>query len=113
MPGGALGGVEAEGAVLGGSSGEVSPEGIPAGESSGEGEESGLSELDLAVLDIAGRNWLGPGPRDRAIRERLGMSPTAYFQHLNVLLDDPRALRHAPVTVNRWRATRSRHASTR
>jgi hypothetical protein len=65
------------------------------------------------VLDVAGRTWTGPGPRDRAIRERLGMSPTAFFQHLNALLDDPRALRHDPVTVNRWRAARERHAENR
>ena len=72
-----------------------------------------LSERDLAVLDLAGRTWTGPGPRDRAIRERLGISPTAFFQHLNALLDDPRALRHAPTTVNRWRTTRTRHAENR
>jgi hypothetical protein len=73
----------------------------------------GLSELDSAVLDLAGRGWTGPGPRDRAIRERLGMSPTAFFQHLNALLDDPAALRYAPATVNRWRAARERHAAER
>jgi Protein of unknown function (DUF3263) len=72
-----------------------------------------LSERDRAVLDIAGRTWTGPGPRERAIRERLDISPTAYFQMLNALLDDPRALRHAPVTVNRLRAERDRHRSER
>jgi hypothetical protein len=41
------------------------------------------------------------------------MSPTAFFQHLNALLDDPRALSHDPVTVNRWRAARERHAENR
>ncbi|SEG30993.1 Protein of unknown function [Actinacidiphila yanglinensis] len=69
----------------------------------------GLSERDLAVLELAGRSWSGPGPRDRAIRERLGISPTAFFQLLNALLDDPRAVRVAPTTVNRWRSTRQRH----
>jgi hypothetical protein len=73
----------------------------------------GLSERDTAVLDLAGRGWTGPGPRDRAIRERLGMSPTAFFQHLNALLDDPAALRYAPATVHRWRAARERHADAR
>jgi len=77
------------------------------------GDEPGLSARDRAVLDIAARTWTGPGPRDRAIRERLGMSPTAFFQHLNALLDDPRALRHDPTTVNRWRATRARHEENR
>jgi hypothetical protein len=66
----------------------------------------GLSARDAAVLDIAAGNWTAAGPRERAIRERLGMSPTAYFQLLNALLDDPRALAHDPVTVNRLRRER-------
>lgn len=65
-----------------------------------------LSDQDLAVLDLARRQWAGPGARDRAIRERLGISPTRYFQLLNALLDDPRALAHDPLTVNRLRRTR-------
>ncbi|CAG7640006.1 DUF3263 domain-containing protein [Actinacidiphila bryophytorum] len=66
-----------------------------------------LSARDIEVLDFASRTWSGPGARDRAIRERLGISPTAYLQLLNALLDDPRALAHAPVTVNRLRTTRA------
>lgn len=68
--------------------------------------EDPLAERDIAILAIAARTWTGPGPRERAIRERLGMSPTAYFQLLNALLDDPRALAHDPVTVNRLRKER-------
>jgi hypothetical protein len=71
-------------------------------------EPTGLSARDRAVLDIAGRTFTGPGPRERAIRERLGISPTAYFQLLNALLDDPRALRYAPGAVNRLRRERQR-----
>jgi hypothetical protein len=67
-----------------------------------------LSERDLAVLELAARTFTGPGPRERAVRERLGISPTAYFQLLNALLDDPRALRHDPVTVARLRRERAR-----
>jgi hypothetical protein len=67
---------------------------------------SALSDQDLAVLDVARRQWAGPGARERAIRERLGMSPTRYFQLLNALLDDPRALAHDPITINRLRRTR-------
>ncbi|WP_329178137.1 MULTISPECIES: DUF3263 domain-containing protein [unclassified Streptomyces] len=69
--------------------------------------EEELSPRDLAVLDFASRAWAGTGARDRAVRERLGMSPTAYLQLLNALLDDPRALAHAPVTINRLRASRA------
>jgi hypothetical protein len=72
----------------------------------GTAPEEPLSERDIAVLAVAARTFTGPGPRERAIRERLGMSPTAYFQLLNALLDDPRALAHDPVTVNRLRKER-------
>jgi hypothetical protein len=65
-----------------------------------------LSARDRAVLDLASRPWPGAGARDRAVRERLGISPTAYLQLLNALLDDPLALAYAPVTVNRLRASR-------
>ncbi|WP_372440882.1 DUF3263 domain-containing protein [Actinacidiphila acididurans] len=68
----------------------------------------GLSERDRAVLDLAARTFSGPGPRERAVRERLGLSPTAYFQLLNALLDDPRALRYDPLTVGRLRRERQR-----
>ena len=71
-------------------------------------DPSELSARDRAVLDIAGRGFTGPGPRERAIREGLGISPTAYFQVLNALLDDPRAVRYAPVVVNRLRRERER-----
>jgi hypothetical protein len=65
------------------------------------------------VLDIAARGFTGPGPRERAIRENLGISPTAYFQLLNALLDDPRAIRYAPVAVNRLRRERDRFRDDR
>lgn len=75
--------------------------------------EEELSARDRAVLDFASRSWSGTGARDRAIRERLGMSPTAYLQLLNALLDDPRALAHAPVTVNRLREARATRRTSR
>ncbi|MFC5145619.1 DUF3263 domain-containing protein [Streptomyces aureoversilis] len=68
--------------------------------------ERGLSELDLAVLALERRAFSGPGAKERAVRERLGMTPTRYYQLLNALLDDPRALAHDPVTVNRLRRIR-------
>ena len=71
-----------------------------------EERPTALSERDRAVLDVAGRHWPTAGVRERAIRERLGMSPTLYYQLLNALLDDPRALAHAPMTVNRLRRAR-------
>ncbi|MBO8187878.1 DUF3263 domain-containing protein [Streptomyces spirodelae] len=66
-----------------------------------EEARAGLSDEDRAVLAFAARGWASPGERERAIRERLGMSPVRYYQQLNALLDDERALAVDPVTVNR------------
>ncbi|SHM31575.1 DUF3263 domain-containing protein [Actinacidiphila paucisporea] len=75
--------------------------------------EPELSQRDRDILDFASRSWTGPGARDRAVRERLGISPTAYLQFLNALLDDPRALAYAPTTINRLRAARDQRRGQR
>ncbi|UKY52099.1 DUF3263 domain-containing protein [Streptomyces inhibens] len=74
---------------------------------------AGLSARDEAVLAVERRSWPGPGPKERAIREQLGISPTRYYQLLNALLDDPRALAHDPVTVNRLRRIRDARRARR
>lgn len=73
----------------------------------------GLSDRDAAVLAVERRGWPGPGAKERAIREQLGLSPTRYYQLLNALLDDPRALAHDPVTVNRLRRRREEQRARR
>ncbi|MEU9112212.1 DUF3263 domain-containing protein [Streptomyces sp. NPDC048483] len=79
----------------------------------GEHEAAGLSSRDAAVLAVERRSWSGPGAKERVIRERLGISPTRYYQLLNALLDDPRALAHDPVTVNRLRRIRDARRARR
>ncbi|MEU6991604.1 DUF3263 domain-containing protein [Streptomyces sp. NPDC046465] len=69
-------------------------------------EPAELSERDRAVLALERRSWPGPGAKERAIREELGMVPVRYYQVLNALLDDARALAHDPITVNRLRRVR-------
>ncbi|MET9929570.1 MULTISPECIES: DUF3263 domain-containing protein [unclassified Streptomyces] len=72
----------------------------------GSGGPAGLTEQEQALLAVERRSWPGPGAKERAVREGLGLSPTRYYQLLNALLDDPRALVHDPVTVNRLRRIR-------
>ncbi|MFI1307053.1 DUF3263 domain-containing protein [Streptomyces sioyaensis] len=82
----------------------------------GPGPDEGSPQLtarDEAVLAVERRSWPGPGPKERAIREQLGISPTRYYQLLNALLDDPGALVHDPVTVNRLRRIREARRSRR
>lgn len=83
------------------------------GGNGGRTPPSGLSERDLAVLAVERRGWSGPGAKERAIREQLEMSPTRYYQLLNALLDDPHALAHDPVTVNRLRRRREAQRARR
>lgn len=72
-----------------------------------------LSDAEAAVLAYEGRSWPGPGAKERAIREGLGLSPVRYYQLLNALMDDPRALAHAPGTVNRLRRIREAQRARR
>ncbi|MFJ8312170.1 MULTISPECIES: DUF3263 domain-containing protein [unclassified Streptomyces] len=74
---------------------------------------SPLDDRAQAVLRMEGRPWPTPGAKERAIREELGISPTRYYQLLNALLDDTRALAHDPVTVNRLRRVRDEQRKSR
>ena len=65
-----------------------------------------LGERDSAVLEFESSWWLYPGPKDRAIREYLGMSATRYYQVLRRLMEDPEALREHPLTVKRLQKMR-------
>ncbi|MFJ6443179.1 DUF3263 domain-containing protein [Streptomyces sp. NPDC091649] len=70
------------------------------------GPDAGLSARDRALLAMERRPWAGPGAKERAVREELGISPVRYYQLLNALIEDERALREDPVTVNRLRRVR-------
>ncbi|MEV4190096.1 DUF3263 domain-containing protein [Streptomyces toxytricini] len=76
-------------------------------------DEEQLTATEAAVLAFEGRAWPGPGAKERAIREGLGMAPVRYYQLLNALMDDPRALAHAPGTVNRLRRIRDARRARR
>ncbi|MEU6143054.1 DUF3263 domain-containing protein [Streptomyces sp. NPDC047081] len=76
-------------------------------------EEQQLGERERAVLALERRGFTGPGAKERAIREELGLAPVRYYQLLNALLDDERALAHDPVTVNRLRRVRERRRGDR
>ncbi|MGD1224336.1 DUF3263 domain-containing protein [Streptomyces krungchingensis] len=73
----------------------------------------GLSARERGILAMERRGFSGPGAKERAVREQLGLAPVRYYQLLNALLDDPRALAHDPVTVNRLRRVRDSRRSER
>jgi len=72
-----------------------------------------LHRREQDILALERRGFPGPGAKERAIREELGLAPVRYYQLLNALLDDERALAHDPVTVNRLRRVRDTRRSER
>ncbi|MFD3836899.1 DUF3263 domain-containing protein [Streptomyces sp. NPDC058642] len=76
-------------------------------------DQDGLGARERAILVLERRGFGGPGAKERAIREELGLVPVRYYQLLNALLDDPRALAFDPVTVNRLRRVRDSRRSER
>ena len=65
-----------------------------------------LSDSDLAILEFEREWWRHRIPKDRAVRERLGLSGTRYHQLLNSLIDRPDALAYDPMLVGRLRRLR-------
>ncbi|MFD3806074.1 DUF3263 domain-containing protein [Streptomyces sp. NPDC058619] len=76
-------------------------------------DEGRLTATEAEVLAYEARTWPGPGAKERAVREGLGMTPVRYYQLLNALMDDARALAHAPGTVNRLRRIREAQRARR
>ncbi|MFF5143266.1 DUF3263 domain-containing protein [Streptomyces sp. NPDC013157] len=72
-----------------------------------------LGVREQAILALERRGFASPGAKERAIREELDLAPVRYYQLLNALLDDERALAHDPVTVNRLRRVREARRSER
>ncbi|MGX5358513.1 DUF3263 domain-containing protein [Kocuria sp. KH4] len=77
---------------------DAPPDGPPAG--------SGLDETDREILAIENLQWKYQGAKEMEIRRRLGLSPTRYYQRLNVLIDSRAALEHDPMLVGRLRRQR-------
>jgi hypothetical protein len=65
-----------------------------------------LSDRDRAILEFECGWWLEPGPKEAAIRSRLGLSPTRYRELLHLLLDDADAMEHDPLLIRRLQKVR-------
>ena len=66
-----------------------------------------LDERSRDILDFERGWWQEPGSKERAIRERFGLSAARYYQLLNRLIDSPVALRYDPMLVKRLRRLRA------
>ena len=68
-----------------------------------------------SVLAFERHWWRHAGAKEEAIRREFGVGPTAYYQLLTRLLDDPAAMAYDPMLVKRLqrqRASRRRQRST-
>lgn len=74
---------------------------------------SGLTDTEVAILELEGAWWKYPGAKEATIYDRFGWTPTRYYQVLNALIDNPAALAAAPVTVNRLRRLRAKRQGQR
>lgn len=72
-----------------------------------------MTDTDRAMLEFEHRWWKYAGAKEQAIRDTFGLGATHYYQRLNRLLDDPAALAHDPVTVNRLRRLRTSRQRSR
>jgi hypothetical protein len=72
-----------------------------------------LSAHERAILDFERSWWCFPGPKESAIRARLGLSTSHYYRVLAGLVDHPAAFEYDPLTVKRLRRTRELRRRTR
>ena len=73
-----------------------------------------LGEQERIVLAFERRWWRHAGAKEEAIRREFGVGPTAYYQLLSRLIDDPAAIAYDPMLVKRLqrqRASRRRQRS--
>ena len=74
---------------------------------------SSLTELETKILDFEGQWWKFAGAKESAIKELFDMSPPAYYQLLNNLIDRDDALLASPMLVKRLRRLREARMATR
>lgn len=65
-----------------------------------------LNERDREILAFERTWWKQGGSKERAVRDRFGVSATRYYQILNELIDAPAALAEDPMLVRRLRRQR-------
>jgi hypothetical protein len=76
-------------------------------------EPTGLSELDLRLLEFERTWWRHAGSKESAIRELFNLTPPAYYQMLNNLIDRQAALLAEPILVKRLRRIRDARSASR
>ena len=82
-------------------------------EISAQNQATSLTELEVKILDFEGQWRKFAGAKESAIRELFDMTPPAYYQLLNNLIDRDDALLAAPMLVKRLRRLREARTNAR
>ena len=82
-------------------------------ESTSQLEASSLTELESKILDFEGQWWKFAGAKESAIKGLFDMTPPAYYQLLNNLIDRDDALAASPMLVKRLRRLREARMQAR
>ena len=70
-----------------------------------EQQPGGLTPVERRILEVERRRFKHQGSKEKAIIAA-GFTPIAYYQRLNVMLDDERVRAAAPQIINVLRARR-------
>jgi hypothetical protein len=69
--------------------------------------DDGLTRREREILAFERQWWKYAGAKEQAIRELFDMSSTRYYQLLNALIDNPKALAADAMLIKRLRRLRS------
>ena len=74
---------------------------------------SGLSGLENQILEFERTWWRHAGAKESSIKELFNLTPPAYYQMLNNLIDRPAALMAQPLLVKRLLRLRDQRTASR
>jgi hypothetical protein len=74
---------------------------------------NGLTKLDIVMLDFERTWWRFSGFKESSIIELFNLTPPAYYQLLNNLIDRSEALLAEPILVKRLRRLRDSRTAQR
>ena len=78
-----------------------------------DASSSGLSELEIKMLEFERTWWRHAGAKESSIKELFNLTPPAYYQMLNNLIDREDALLAEPILVKRLRRLRESRTAAR
>jgi Protein of unknown function (DUF3263) len=78
-----------------------------------DSQPAGLSKLEIEMLDFERTWWRYAGVKESSIKELFNLTPPAYYQLLNNLIDRDAALIADPILVKRLRRLRDQRTSSR